>query len=107
MNQQLIDIALKRERLLERIDAQRTRLAGSTDGLRALCAGGDRALAVGRKIRDNPQWVLLAALALALLKPRRAWKLAKAGLFVWRAWAAVRRAVSRHLPGVAAGATAR
>jgi hypothetical protein len=103
VNQQLLDIALKRERLLERIDGQRTRLAGSTDGLRALCAGGDRALAAGRKIRDNPQWVMLAALALALLKPRRAWKLAKTGLFVWRAWAVVRR----HLPGAAAGATAR
>lgn len=98
MNQQLIDIALKRERLLERIEGQRSRLAASTDGVRAVCTAGDRVIATGRKIRDNPQWVLLAVLALVLIRPRRAWRIAKAGVFVWRAWTALRQRLAAFAP---------
>lgn len=90
MNQQLIDLALKRERLLERVAAQRERFAASTGGVRALCQAGDRAVAAGRKIRENPHWVVFGVMVLVLIRPRRAWRLAKTGVFVWRAWAALR-----------------
>jgi hypothetical protein len=96
MNPRLFEVALKRERLLERIGAQRERLAANTDGLRRVCVGAEKVAAAGRKIRDNPQWVLLATAALVLLRPRRAWRLARTGFFVWRSWLAVRR----RLPGL-------
>lgn len=97
MNQRLFEIALQRERLIERIAGQRARLAASSDGIRALCADGDRLIAVTRKLRDNPQWVMLATFGLVLIRPRRAWRWLRTGVFVWRAWVAVRR----RLPGLA------
>lgn len=98
MNPRLFDVALKRERLIERIGSQRQRLANGSDGIRRLCTAGDRAVAAGRRLRDHPQWLLLAALALVVLRPRRAWRLAKTGLVLWRLWSVIRR----RLPGLAA-----
>ena len=63
MNRQLVDIALKRERLLERIAAQRDQLAGNTAGVRALCAAGVAAILVPLVVsttshqRDNALWL--------------------------------------------------
>ena len=98
MNFRLFELALKRERLLERIGAQRAQLAGSTDGLRRVCTAADWTVTVGHKLRDNPQWVLLAALALVIFRPRRVWSLAKSGFVLWRTWLAIRRRL-HHLAG--------
>lgn len=97
MNPGLLELALKRERLIGRIDVQRERLAGQGEGLQRLCVVGDYALAVAGKVRDNPQWVMLATLAFVLLRPRRAWRLAKTGFILWRAWVAIRRRWSGFL----------
>lgn len=94
MNPRLFDAALKRERLIERIGSQRQRLANSSDGIRRLCAAGDHAVAAGARLRDRPQWLLLAALALVVLRPRRVWRLAKTGFVLWRLWSVIRRRLS-------------
>lgn len=98
MNARLFELALKRERLLERIGMQREVLAANVGGLRRVCAAADRTLTVGHKLRDNPQWVLLAVLAVVIVRPRRVWSLAKSGFVLWRTGLAIRRRL-HHLAG--------
>ena len=95
MNHRLLELALKRERLIERCGGQRERLVETSRGLRRLCAAGDRAMAAGRSLRRNPEWVIAASVALAVVRPKRAWRLLKSGFVAWRIWRAIRKYLPR------------
>jgi hypothetical protein len=94
MNQQLIDIGIRRGRLLERIASQRTALARQLEPVRSVLSVADRGLASLRtatdSVRQHPGLALAALTLLAIVKPRRAWRWARRGFVAWRAWLALR-----------------
>ncbi|MQY51842.1 hypothetical protein HCX48_04180 [Rhodocyclus tenuis] len=100
----LIDIGVRRGRLLERIARQRAdlgaQLAPVRDGLRTT----DRALTWVRLIADgvrrHPAVVAAAVAVFVVLKPVRLWRWGRRALFAWRAWRALRSRLDSLVAGV-------
>lgn len=94
MQQRINELHLRRGRLLERIDGQRTALTvelrpvvsalGTTDQLLArLRAGSDY-------LKQHSGIVALAGIVLVAAKPSRIWRWTRRGLFVWQSWRTLR-----------------
>lgn len=94
MNQALIDIGIRRGRLLERIVHQRAALSRDVQPVCSVLHTADQAVARVRTVtgflRSHPGLVLAAVALLVVLKPRRAWRLAKRGFVAWRLWLTLR-----------------
>ncbi len=94
MEKRLIELALQRGRLQERIAGQRTALAGQMQPLAAAVARVDQGLALARAggdwVRRHPMHVGAAVALLALLKPRRLWRWGRRALILWGMWQRVR-----------------
>lgn len=103
MKQSLIELHQQRGRLLERIASQRTTLARQVLPLQNASDAGSRVWALLRGgvqyLKSHPLPVALTALALMLLKPRRALRWAGRGLFLWRGWRALRAWLTALLRG--------
>lgn len=99
MNQALIDIGIRRGRLLERIAHQRAALSRDVQPVCRVLHTADQAVARVRTASDflksHPGLVLAAVALLVVLKPRRAWHLAKRGFLVWRLWRTLREQFAR------------
>jgi hypothetical protein len=78
--------ARKREQLLARSAALRLQLARDSQVLVTPLALADKAREGLRWLRQHPQWPLAGLGLLVLLRPRRAWRWAKRGWWVWRLW---------------------
>jgi len=76
----------KRARLVARAAAERAQLAVQLQAWRAPLSLLDRAVAGARYLRRHPQWIVAAAVILAILRPRRAFIWARRGFLVWRTW---------------------
>jgi hypothetical protein len=100
MSQRLIELHLKRGRLLERIDAQRHKLARQVVPVRVALDTADRAIDLARDsarfVRQHPGGVTALAVAAVVLRPRVVWRWLQRGFFAWRSW----RAVRGFLPGL-------
>lgn len=97
-----LPLALRREQLLVRSAELRLRLAQDGRALEAPLAMADTVRAGWHWLRAHPEWPAGAALALVLLKPRRALRWASRGWWAWRTWQRARRllaAAGRGLPG--------
>lgn len=94
MNQQLIDIGIRRGRLLERIASQRSALGRELAPVHSVLNTADRALAGLRSgttyLKQHPGLALAAVALLVIVKPGRAWRWARRGFIAWRAWVALR-----------------
>lgn len=98
-------LALKRAMLLEECALQRHQLALD---MRPLVLGAE-SLQVGMRIvgkaRRHPEWIALAAVGLAMLKPRRLSSFMRLGTAGMRMWRQVRPLLplmpSQHLPPAA------
>lgn len=103
MSKNLIELHQQRGRLLERVASERTTLARQLLPLQAASDTGSRVVALLRGgvqyLKSHPLPVTLAILALILLKPRRAWRWAGRGLFLWRGWRALRAWLPASLLG--------
>lgn len=90
MSQELIDIAIRRGRLIERIAYQRAALGSEVQPICGALQTADRTIARVRTVtaylKQHPGIVLVAVALLAALKPRRAWRWARRGFVVWRTW---------------------
>lgn len=99
---ELIDIGIRRGRLLERIAAQRAELGGQLRPLRQALATTDRAVTLidagVSTIRRHPSIVVAALVVLALLKPRRVWRWGSRAWFVWRSWRTLRARIAALIP---------
>ena len=99
-------LAHERGRLLERIAHQRSELGLQFIPVQKVADKGDRAIATVRSAGHYLQAhraavVLLAGVAATLwvvVKPGRAWRLARRGFVVWRSWRAM-RAMGLFVPG--------
>lgn len=94
MDQRLIDIGIRRGRLIERIARQRALLGEQLQPVRGVLDATDRGIARVRTgvdyLRQRPELVVAAIALLIILKPRRVWRWAKRGFVAWRTWRAVR-----------------
>ena len=94
MNQALLDLAIRRGRLIERIANQRAALSRELQPVCGVLHTADQTIARARTItgflKSHPGLVLAAVALLVALKPRRAWRWAKRGFLVWRTWRSLR-----------------
>lgn len=95
MARRLIEIGIRRGRLIERIARQRELLGQQMQPVRSALHGADRGIAGLRAgvdyVRQHSALVLAAAALLTILTPRRSWCWAQRGFLAWRTWRAVRR----------------
>ena len=86
MNEKLIRLAERRERLVAQAATQRLALAQNIEPWRVPLARADQGLAVLRHIRRHPAWIVGGVALLAALRPGRA-RAAGAGKWLTRGWA--------------------
>jgi hypothetical protein len=86
MQEQLIDIARRKERLSARAQAQRGAIAASFGELDRPIGVADRVLEVARFLRAHPVLVAAAAAALFVLRGRGLVGLAGRAFSAWRLW---------------------
>lgn len=95
MGKSLIELAVERGQLIERIAGQRAALAAHSRPIEQALATTDRALAATRSatayLRRHPGYVAAAVALLVAVKPGRAWRLAKRGFVAWQLWQRLRQ----------------
>lgn len=91
MNAKVIELAVRRGALAERIAAQRTVLARHAVGLETLCAGGDKLSRGVDWLKQHPATVGAAVFVVVVARPKRAWRWARRGIFLWRGWRSLRQ----------------
>lgn len=77
-------LALKQQRLLLRSEALRRAVAEQVRVLEAPLGVADRARALSRWLYAQRAWIALAAVTVVVVRPRRAWRAARWGWWVWR-----------------------
>lgn len=94
MNQRLIDISLRRGRLIERIASQRDRLTLQMQPIGSALHTADRAAVAVRTgsnyLQRHPGQVVAAIALLGIMKPRRVWRWARRGFIAWQTWRGLR-----------------
>jgi hypothetical protein len=75
--------------------ALRVRLAHEARVLEGPLALADAAVDGWRWLRRNPEWPMVAAAVLLLLRPKRALRLASTGWTVWKLWRAAQQLTRR------------
>lgn len=88
MNDKLIRLAERRDRLVAQAAAQRISLAQNIEPWRQPLARADQGLAALRYIRSHPAWIVGGAVLLAVLRPGRIGKWLGRG---WVTWQMVRK----------------
>jgi hypothetical protein len=84
MNGKLLEIALRRERLIAQAAQQRTTLARTVQTWRRPLALADQGLAALRYLKRHPIWVVGGVAAIVALRPRGVGKWLGRGLTVWK-----------------------
>jgi hypothetical protein len=94
MNQKLIDIAIRRGRLIERIANQRVILARDVQPICSALQTTDHVITRVRAatgfLKKHPALVLAAVALFAALKPRGTWRWARRSFLAWRTWRTLR-----------------
>lgn len=95
MNQELIDLAVERGRLIERISNQRQQVEREWrpvgDALRTADYAVARIRQGGDYVKEHPEVVAIGVAVLVVVKPRRVWRWSKRAYVVWRTWRTLRR----------------
>lgn len=89
IEQRLIEIALRKGRLIARAEAQRAAIGQSVVQLRGPIEIADRGLAAARFLRAHPVLVAAAVAAVVALRGRGLLSLAGRAFSVWRLWRTV------------------
>ena len=94
MSSTRLQLATRHGALKVRIDQQRLALAQQVAPLEVALARGDSVLKGVDWLKHHPLAVGAAVAAVVVARPKRAWRWAKRGLFVWRGWQALRNSLS-------------
>ena len=86
MNEKRLTLAVRHGALRARIDQQRRQLEQHAAPLEAALAQGDAVLRGVDWLKHHPGAVGAAVAAGAVARPKRAWRWARRGFFVWRGW---------------------
>jgi len=88
MNEKLMRLAARRERLIAQAAAQRMALAKTVEPWRIPLAQADQGLAMLRYIKSHPAWLVGGGALLVAMKPSRVGKWLQRG---WIAWQIIRK----------------
>ncbi len=88
---QTLALALRKERLLTRIEMQREQLALCGAQLEKPFAAADQAVMAARLLKQRPWIAAVAALSVVVLVRRNLWRWAGRGWAVWRGWRVARQ----------------
>jgi len=91
----LMEMALRKERLVERGAAQRAAIGRGFGELQGPIAVADRAVSLGRFVRTHPLLVAVAVAALVAMRGRGLLALAGRAYSIWRLWRWLRAWASR------------
>lgn len=94
MNNKLLELATRRGVLQARIDEQRRALGHHAIPLQTALARGDAVIKGVDWLKHHPVAIGAAVAAVVVARPKRAWRWAKRGLFVWRGWQIARTALA-------------
>lgn len=93
----MIDLAVRRGALRERIAQQRQRVAADAWPVASVLGVGDRAAEGVVWLKNHPAAVFAAVAGLVVIRPKRAWRLARKAFVLWSAWDSLRaRLPGRH-----------
>lgn len=84
MNEKLIRLAERRERLVAQAAAQRMALAQNIEPWRIPLTRADQGLAALRYIKSHPAWIVGGVVLLAALQPGRIGKWLRLGWVTWQ-----------------------
>lgn len=90
MNPKLLELAMRHGALQARIAEQRRQLARHAVPLEAALAKGDAVLDGVDWLKHHPAAVGIAVATVVVARPKRAWRWARRGFFLWRGWTAIR-----------------
>lgn len=91
----MIDLAVRRGALQERIAQQRRRVAADAWPVARALGVADRAAEGVGWLKSHPAAVFAAVAGLIVVRPKRAWRLARRAFVLWSAWDSLRA----RLPG--------
>ena len=97
MNARVLELATRRGVLKARIEAQRASLAEHAQPLERALERGDAVMRGVNWLKQHPAAVGAAVAAAVVARPKRAWRWARRGLFLWRGWRAARAFLGSHL----------
>lgn len=84
MNDRLLELALKKQRLQFRSDLLRAQWQGHAQGLAPVLGVADRVRVGYGWLRGHPGLLVGAGVAVAVARPRAAWHWLKRGVIAWR-----------------------
>lgn len=91
MNDRLLELALKKQRLQFRSEALRRQWRAHANELTPILAVTDRIHAGYGWLRNHPEVVVSAGLAIAVARPKLTWRWLMRGTTVWQFWRNGRR----------------
>jgi hypothetical protein len=94
MNPKALELATRHGALKARIDAQRLELGRHCAPIETAFARGDTVLRGVDWLKHHPVAIGAAVAAVVISRPRRAWRWAQRGFFLWRGWQALRQRLS-------------
>lgn len=90
MNPTALELALKKQRLQIASESLRADFGRYAAGLAPAFTGADYVVKGAGWVRRHPQFVVAAAVALAVARPKRAWRWMRRAFVGWRAWRRLR-----------------
>ncbi len=97
MNPRELELALRRQRLQLKCASQRQAIAQAAGNLAPVFAAGDRVRAGYVYLKQHPEWVIGAAIVVAIAKPRALFGWVRRGVVVWQISRRVRRGADKLL----------
>lgn len=94
MNPKLLELATRHGALRAKIDEQRRALAQHSAPIEAVLVRGDAVLKGVDWLKHHPVAIGVAVAAAVIARPRRAFRWAQRGFFLWRGWTAIRKSLS-------------
>ncbi len=85
-----IELALKRQRLQWQSEACRQELSQAAQGFKPWLHAVDRVRGGVRYAKAHPEFLAVAAVLMALFRPRRSFSWARRGLSLWRVWGRIK-----------------
>ena len=93
MNSKLLQLAERHGALKAKIDAQRGELAKHVQPIEVAFGHGDAVLRGVDWLKHHPAAVFVAVAAAVVARPRRMWRWAQRGFFLWRGWQTLRKSI--------------
>jgi hypothetical protein len=98
MNPEILELALKKQRIQLRIAGQRVLILHALESAAPAFGLADKAGRAWRWAKTHPEWLAGAGVALLVVRPRAFFRWARRGFFVWQSLRRLRKAIDSFLP---------